>query len=260
MSDEPQQPPPQEPPYGQPNANPYPAPPAPPGQGYQDQGFPPPGGPYNAYTPPQSQGFSFQTLVQRWQNVLTRPGAATFDAEQPAANWTTILISLVILGVVEAISDFITGFEANRLSRYVLPGGAVVPVHANPVGNAFAGLIGAFVGFFVLSGILYVSAMIFNGQGTFLTQSWLLSLFLVPLDIIAAIARIIPILGGLVGLAAFVFGVYLAVLAIASAHRLPTGRAVAVVILPLAIVAVLACAFAIALTALLIAVMRSVGY
>jgi hypothetical protein len=267
MSDQPQPPqqPPEEPPYGGPNPNPYPTPPAYPGQGYEGQGgFPPPGGPYGgpygSYVPQQQPGFSLQTLVRRWQNVLTRPGVPTFDEEQPAANWSTILISLVILGVTEAIFDFITGLEANGIARYTLPGGTVLPIHANPVRDAFGGLLGAFVGFFVLSGILYLSAKIFGGQGSFLTQSWLLSLFFVPLEMITAVAGIIPFVGGLVGLAALIYGIYLAVLATASAHRLPTGRATAVVLLPLAILALLVCVAAIALAALLVAILRGVGY
>lgn len=271
MSDQPQQPPPEEPPFSGATPNPYPAPPAYPGQGYQRQGgYPPPGGPggspygpygpYGQYIPPQQPGFSFQGLFQRWRNVLTHPSVATFDAEQPAANWGTILLSLVILGVTEAIFDFITGLEVNGIARYTLPGGTVLPVRENPIGNAFGGLVGAFVGFFVLSGILYISAKVFNGQGSFLTQSWLLSLFLVPLEMIAAVARIIPFLGGLVGLAALIYGIYLAVLAIASVHRMPTGRATAVVLLPLAIVSLLACVLAVALAALLVAILHGVGY
>jgi hypothetical protein len=212
-------------------------------------------------------------LIQRWQNVLTRPSVPTFDAEQPAADWQTILISLLILGVVEAISAFITGLGQSTM-RFTLPNQAPYVFHVNPVGNAFGELIGAFVGFFVISVIFYISAKVFNGQGTFLTQSWLLSLFVVPLSIIAAavgivaaIVGFIPFIGGLVAFlggvvvfAAFVYSIYLAVLAMASAHRLTTGRATAVVLLPLAILFVLACVFALALAALIVAILHSVGY
>jgi hypothetical protein len=249
-----------QPPYSQPEANPYPAPPAYPGQGYQGyQGYPPPGGPYGAYAPPASQGFNFQALLQRWQNVLTRPSVPTFDAEQPAANWQTILISLVILGVVAAVAQFIGSLEIRGVTTLPIPGSAGVPIHANPIRDAFGGLIGAFIGFFVISGILYVSAKIFGGQGSFLSQSWLLSLFYVPLNLITAVAGLIPFVGGIVAFAAFVYSVYLAVLAIASAHRMPTGRATAAVLLPLAIVFVVACALIVALAALIVTLMRNFG-
>jgi hypothetical protein len=252
------------PPPGAPGPNPYLAPPAYPGQGYQDyqgyQGYPPPGVPYESYAPPGSQAFNLQTLIQRWQNVLTRPSVPTFDAEQPAANWQTILISLLILGVVGAVSQFIIGLEPSSAMTINLPNQPPYRFHPNPVGSAFGGLIGVFVGFFVLSGILYVSAKVFNGQGTFLTQSWLLSLFLVPLSIISAVAGIIPYFGSLVAFAVFIYSVYLAVLAIASAHRLSQGRAVAVVLLPLAILFVLACVFALPLAALITSILRVVGY
>jgi len=184
----------------------------------------------------------------------------TFDVEQPAANWQTILISLVILGLVEGVSQFITGLEQRGIMTITLPNQPVYVVHPNPVGNAFVGIIVAFAGFFVLSVVLYISAKVFNGQGTFLAQSWLLSLFFVPLNIISAAAQIVPFVGDLVTFAALVYSIFLAVLAIASAHRLSPGSAAAAVLLPLAILFVLACVFALAVAALIVTVLHGVGY
>jgi hypothetical protein len=163
----------------------------------------------------------------------------------------------VILGIVEAISRFIVALETRGVTTIPMPDGRLVPIPSNPVGDAFGGLIGAFVGFFVLSGIIYISAKIFGGQGSFLTQSWLLSLFYVPLNIIAAIAGIIPLLGSLVALATFIYGIVLSVMAVASAHRMTTGRATAAVLLPLIVIFALVCAFAAALVALLIAIFHA---
>jgi len=199
-----------------------------------------------------------QGLVQRWQAVFTRPHVQTFDAQQPGADWSTIWLSLLILGAVEAVSRAIQALENPRFT-YEVPGSAPVVIRQNPVGNGISGFIGAFVGFFVLSGILFVCAKIFGGQGSFLAHSWLLSLVVVPLEIISAIAGMIPILGGLVAIAAGIFGIFLSIQAIASAHRLTTGRAAAAVFLPLIVGLLLACVLAIAAAAFVAAMLRGIG-
>jgi hypothetical protein len=194
------------------------------------------------------------------------PATATFNEQQRAANWPTVWISLLILGVVSALSRAIQAlefqFQTVTMSFPGLtgPNGSPMVIPQNPLSNAFGGLIGAFIGFFSWMAILYVSAKIFGGQGTFLMQSYLASLALVPLGIIAAIAGIIPLLGGLIAFAAFVYGIVLTVFAVASAYRLTTGRAVGTVLLPVVVLAVLACVLAVAAAALIFTMLRGVGY
>jgi hypothetical protein len=195
---------------------------------------------------------------------LLHPSVATFNEQQPAVNWPTVWISLLILGVVSAISRAIQALEFRTIAM-TLPGltgptGEPQVVTQNPLSNAFGGLIGTFVFFFVWMAILFVSAKIFGGQGSFLMQSYLSSLALVPLGIIAAIGGVVPLLGGLVAFAAGIYAIVLTVFAVASAHRLTTGRAVGAVLLPIAVLVLLACVLAVALAAFLFAMLRGVGY
>lgn len=212
-----------------------------PGQGYSgyqeypgspgNQGYPPP--PVGTYNTPSS-GFNFQDMLQRWRTVLSigidsQRGIATFDAQQPAANWPAILWSLAILGLVQAVFNVITGFEYRNVAG-----------STPSVGTFINGFISAYVGFFILAGILYLVAKAFSGSGTFLTYAYLLALIYVPLEAIASVAGILPFVGGLIALVAGLYQIYLAIHATASAHRLSLGQSTAVVLIPIAVLFVLA--------------------
>lgn len=184
-------------------------------------GYPPP--PVGTYGPPPNPGgFAFQDLYQRWRSVLSigfNPprGIVTFDAQQPVASWQLTWIGVTILAVVEAVFNVITGAEFQR-------GGLA--------SNFIGGLLGAYIGFFIAAGVLFILAKLFSGTGTFLTYTFLLSLIYVPLGIISSVAGIIPLLGGLVALAAGIYEIILAIYATMSAHRLTIGKSTAVVLIP----------------------------
>lgn len=198
------------------------------------QGYPPP--PVGTYPQP-STGFSFQDLYQRWRSVLSigfNPprGVATFDAQQPAATWQLVWISVTILAVVDAVFSVITSAEFRS-------GGLV--------SSFIGGLLGAYIGFFIAAGVLFVIAKLFSGTGSFLTYTFLLSLIYVPLGIISSVAGVIPFLGGLIALAAGIYEIILAIYATMSAHRLTMGKSVAVVLIP--VVAAVVIAFLLAVIA-----------
>lgn len=208
-----------------------------PGYSQQGQGYPP------VYTPPPATtGFNLSDMMARWRAMLTQPGVAAFDAQQPAANWQAVWIGLTILAVVRAIFGFISDLEFRRAGQPA-PG----------VGSVLGALIGTYLGFFIAVGILHVVARLFNGSGSFLTYAYLLSLVFVPLQIIGSVAGIIPVLGGLVGLAVGIYALWLAVYATASAHRLSTGTSVAVVLIPAIIAFIVFVILAVVAAALLFA-------
>jgi hypothetical protein len=192
-----------------------------------------------AYAPPAGQGFNIQALWRQWQAVLLHPATTTFDAQQPAANWPTVWLSLLMLAIVEAISQFIVALEPISTYMMTRATGSPFQVHPNPLGNALGSLVGVFIGFFVYMAILFVIANIFGGQGTFLMQAYLVSLFSVPLGIIAAVAAIIPIVAGFIEVLVGLYAIYLSVLAVASAHRFSMGKSWLVVLLPVIVVVVL---------------------
>lgn len=205
-------------------------------------GYPPP--PSNAYpAPPGAGGFDFQSVFRQWQAVLLRPSVATFDAQQPYANWSVVWIGLAILAVVRTIFSFITGLEFHLV-------GARTPSVGGLIGN----LITTFVVFFIFAGILYGVARGFNGTGSFATYAYLLTLFIVPLGIVTSVAGIIPILGGLVAFAAAIYELYLTALATASAQRLSQGQSWAVVAITIVIGLVIAIIIGIILATFLLTI------
>jgi hypothetical protein len=189
--------------------------------------------------------------------VTTKPGAASFAIELPTANWGDIWLSIIGLGVLTAITGFIGALylPSNFMYNNFTPDQrrALGPyLHATPAAS-FGSIIGVPLGFFIGVGILFLFAKLFGGTGTFLQQAYAFALFSVPIQGISAIAGLVPVLGGLVSFALGIYSIFLAVFAISASHRLTTGRAVAVVLLPAAIVLVLACVALILFVALIVA-------
>lgn len=231
--------------------------PPPPSEGYS----PPPGGylpPAGSYPPPPSGGyppgagphppqpsapFSFQGLLQKYQAVLTRPYVTTFDAELPRANWQDVWIGLIILALAETIFGYITGLEFRSVNR---PG----PTAGSAVGT----LIGTFIGFFIWTAILQLIARLFGGTASFLSYAYVLSLVWVPIGVIQAVVGIVPVLGGIVGFVAFLYGIYLTVLATQSAQRVTQGKAWWIVLIPALAAVVLALVLALVFSIVLIGV------
>jgi hypothetical protein len=214
-----------------------------PGYPQPGQGYPGPGNPR-----PANRGFDLQDLFQRWQAVISGRNVPTFDEQLPSANWLAIWIGLAILGIVRGITSAIGSAFA---SSFTINGHVYAP--SSPISSFFSGIIGTIIGFFIGVGILYLIAKMFNGSGTFLSYAYLLSLIFVPLGAISAIIGLIPVIGGLVALAIGIFEIYLAILATASAHRLPMDRATWVVLIPVIVGLVIALLLFIAAAALFVA-------
>lgn len=193
-------------------------------------------------------------LWQKFINVTTKPGAQSFANELPTANWRDIWIALLGLGVVTALAGLIsslifraaTGVANNPFLSGLPPDQQrVFGDFLRNTGSGFASLgyiIWIPIAFFIGMGILFVSAKIFGGRGSFLEQAYAFMLYTVPIQGAAAILGIIPFLGGLAGFALSIYGIVLSVFAMMASQRLPGGRAVAAVLLPAIIVLLLACA------------------
>lgn len=218
---------------------------------------PPPGsaGPYGSYNPPPPTGDAYAyaapagppvpaglgTIWQKWINVTTRPGVASFTQELPTANWRDIWLSLIGLGILSAITGAIAALYTSQIVTIPQANGPATTVHV-PAGASWFTVVTVPLAFFVGVAILFVIAKIFGGTGTFLDQSYAMALYYVPIQGVIAILGLVPFLGGL---AAFAFGIYeivLAVFAIAASQRLTVGRSVAVVLLPAIILLLLTCA------------------
>ncbi|HET9493947.1 MAG TPA: YIP1 family protein [Chloroflexia bacterium] len=225
--------------YTPPPSGGYTPPPPPPGGGYTP---PPPTGPV---TRPEGGGaFDINSLFQSWLNALTKPNVTTYEAEIPRANWTSTLVGVALVAIVGAIMSLLAfgataamldpftdmlrqqdpNFDPNTLTQFY--GGA-------GVGGAISTFIFTFVTFFLGAGLLWLTARMFGGTGSdFMTHSYLLSLSYTPTRVIAAVASIIPLLGGIVSFVLFLYQLYLAGLAMQASQRMQPGRAQMAAFLP----------------------------
>jgi hypothetical protein len=240
----------------------YPPPPPPPAYGDTPQGYLPPT-PAPGYA---AQGYGAQVAVQPpvpaginglWQkfiNVTTKPGAQSFANELPTANWSDIWIALIGLGVLSGIAGFIRSLYTRAALAADFPffsgmspdqQQALNRIFSNTgtgVGTLFGSIIGVPLGFFIGMGILFVSAKIFGGAGSFLQQAYSFMLFYVPINGLGAILGLVPILGGFASFLLWIYSIVLSVFAMMASQRLSGGRAAAAVFLPAIIVLLLLCA------------------
>jgi hypothetical protein len=189
-------------------------------------------------------------IWQKWINVTTKPGVASFRQELPTANWSDIWISLIGLGILSAITGAIAALYTIQNISIPQADGTTTTVHI-PTGVSWFTIIWVPLGFFIGVAILFVVAKIFGGTGTFLQQSYAMALFYVPIQAVTALLGLLPVLGGIASIALGIYEIILAVFAIAASQRLSTGKSVAVVLLPAAIVLFFACAALVVFAAIL---------
>lgn len=232
---------------------------------------PPPGGAYGgaaggagtygaAYAAPLGQPVpaGMSHIWQKWVNVTTKPGVASFNQELPTANWSDIWISLIALGILSAITGAIASLYTIQNISIPQGNGTTTTVHI-PAGVSWFTIIWVPLGFFIGVAILFLVAKIFGGTGTFLRQSYAMALFYVPIQAVTALLGLLPVLGGIASIALGIYEIVLAVFAIAASQRLTVGKSVAVVLLPAAIVLFFTCAALVVFAAILATTFNSGG-
>lgn len=183
--------------------------------------------------------------------VVTKPSAATFAEEMGKASWDIIWVQLIAYAVIIAVLGFLRSFTNPTLFGSSTGTSATnIAAVQGLVGSVNLGLILIVpIGFFISVGIYYLIARAFRGQGTFKAQSYTQLLFQVPLGIASSVLLLIPFVG-ILGSFLSIYGIVLEVLSLMAVHRFSGGKATAVVLIPIAVLLVLACAA----TAILIAV------
>jgi hypothetical protein len=219
---------------------------------------PPPGAPF-AFAPPPIAGYplppqatyapalpgplplagALRQLPRQYWNVLTHPRAATFAWEQGKAAWNIIWVQLLILALFEALAVLVLLFLEFFLFQLFLPASAAAAISQALSTVALIAVLAsvAFVllSFFAGSGILYLVAKAFGGQGAFLPYVYSYALITVPLGILGLLFSLIPCLGSIAQLAGSIYALVLLIFMTMGVHHLGGGKASASVLIPLGI-------------------------
>jgi hypothetical protein len=202
---------------------------------------------------PLPLGEAIRQLPSQYIKVFTKPSARTFAEENGKASWNIIWAQLLGLAVLSALLGFAIFSIAlpAALSGNQSTAAMAAAIGAGTVGLAFSMIVLIPLGFFIGTGIQYLIAKMFGGQGPFLNHSYGTALIYVPYTVLSFVVGLVPILGTLAGIALFVYGIVLQVFMIMAVHRIGGGRATMVVLFPLIVLFVLACAFIFILAAAL---------
>jgi len=202
------------------------------GYGQQQQNY--------AYPPPQATPLPLEQAIKelpsQYIKVLTKPSADTFAQEMGKASWDIVWAQLIGYALIGAILSYIASLiMPNPFNTF---GNTTInPIMIQLIHWGFTlGLTPLIIiGFFIGTGIRYLIAKAFRGQGTFLAQGYTDLLFSVPLGILSTLASRVPLLGGLVAFGVGIYVIVLHIFSIMAVHRLSGGKATAVVLLPIAI-------------------------
>ena len=181
-----------------------------------------------------------------WKNAITNP-KETFKKEEKKAN---IGEGVKQIGIAGLITGAIVGIAAMVGLSYA---GSVLGIPGMTAGTGLGvvALLSSIIMtpiFMVIywilgSGIIYIFSMIFGGKGSFTKQSYLIAIYYAPIMVITSILGIIPVLGPIIGFIVALYSLYLLTMALKQAHKVSTGKAVAIWLVPMIVVMVIVAIF-----------------
>jgi hypothetical protein len=197
---------------------------------------------------------SFSEIPSLWLKV-TQMTEAFFAEEAPRASQGGTLVSILIYGVVSAVLTALSalmGAGLQALSNLPEFGqrpelGATYGASLGGIGGvvlcyACVGLIAVPLSFYLSNGLNYLGAHVLGGTGEFGTQAYLMSLFVVPLGMVASLVSLVPLAGGCISFLVGIYVIFLNVRLNKAVHQLTTGRAIVAAIWPLVLIPLVACA------------------
>lgn len=216
--------------------------------------------------------------LQSWINVLTRPGEPAFEAERtkPHAQLSTALIWVSLAAVISGLISWLSArFMVRRVGNIAsmtgllenagLPPEVLTQIQNVPglvptpgIMSLFWMIVGSILGFLIFVGLLHLTARILGGTGNFGMYAYLMAAFFVPLNLLSSVVGLVPLAGGCIAAIIWIYELVLAYFATRVEHKLSSGRAIVVVLIPLILLAlVAACALAAMLTVLLPLISRA---
>jgi hypothetical protein len=170
------------------------------------------------------------------------------------ASWNIVWAQLIGYAILTAILSYISSLIMSN------PFSTIGSTALNPViiqlmhWGLTLGLTPLIIlSFFTGTGIRYLIAKAFRGQGTFLAQGYTDLLFTVPLGILSALVSWVPLLGSVVAFGVSIYAIVLHIFSIMAVHRLSGGKATAVVLIPVAVGILLALIFVAIIIGLIVA-------
>ncbi|GAC1355146.1 MAG: hypothetical protein NVS4B11_27580 [Ktedonobacteraceae bacterium] len=204
-------------------------PPGPSGYGYNNLNVAP-------ASTPLPLGAAMRQLPSQYIRVLTKPGAATFAAEQGKAAWNIVWVQLAFITVLTVLFGFafVNLTLATTLNAQHLPASTIGTLRGTFSALPLSYIILTPIGFFIGVGIYHLIAKAFGGTGTFLAYTYSYLLFYVPIAIVSLLLALIPFIGGVIAGLLGIYSIVLQVFMTMAVHRLRGGRAtLAVLILPI---------------------------
>jgi hypothetical protein len=199
-------------------------------------------------------------IFQTWRNVLTKPGELVFEEERtkPEATLTTALIWIVgaaivaaVLGLLRGLIFVNSGFMDQMISQMKLPPEAAQQVNTLLSRGAMGGMMGGAslasiiftpLGFLIGAGILHLIATLLGGRGNFGNYTYLLASFQAPIALINAVLSFVPVVGVCLTGILSIYSIVLTYFATKVEYNLTSGKAIAVVLIPvLFVILLLAC-------------------
>lgn len=168
------------------------------------------------------------SIVSKWletaQNVLRSP-VEFFSYEERRGGFgyplKFALISLFLTAVISAVGALIFGAGTGMAE------GGFAAALATLIGTPIMGIIGLFIGAAFIHLFVYIFGGDFGYSRTFAVLAY--ATVIAP---ISALVGLIPVIGGVLGLVVFLYGLYIEIKGIEIFQNLSTGRAAAAVILP----------------------------
>jgi len=155
------------------------------------------------------------------------------------ASWSCIWIQLLALVIITSLIGRLDSLILPSLNTSTFLGRLNVLIIQSDVGTSASNLpfdlitqlIVVLLGFLIGTGILYLLAKAFGGQGTYLAQGYTSLLFSIPLTLITHLLVLIPSLSWFLVLVGGCYSTVLSVFSLMAVHRLSAGRATTIVLI-----------------------------
>lgn len=199
----------------------------------------------NNPTPLPSPGAPAEAESMSWLDIwgyaLTKPATATFteilqDPKAKSSPFLWVGLSSLLGYIIGALLQSLFGSNtlsnvSEQLGSRISAGSTFATICCAPVSAVIA--VGVFA---LVVGIYHLVAKMFQGQGTYSQLAFAMASFQVPLTVISTILAAIPWIS-ILTIPIGIYMIILTILAVKATHQFTTGKAVAVVVIPVVVIA-----------------------